>query len=148
MCKQFHVYPDGLERHRCFFGVDNGNSWHNLSNGSKFNGRAQESGNLVAAMSKSWEYSFHITVGRTPVPKRDALSTPSARKLHGLIIHMLKQHTKRIVSLTMFGLGYVCSAPSSTNPMIQGAISDLWILPTTHSSCWKGRDHARTDIRR
>ena len=40
--------------------VDNGNSWRSLSNSSKLNGRVQEYGNLAAAMSTNWEYTFYI----------------------------------------------------------------------------------------
>ena len=68
VCKQFHVYPDGLNEAQVLIWVGNGNSWHNLSHASKLNGRVQEYGDLVAAMSKNWECRFYITAGRTPIP--------------------------------------------------------------------------------
>ena len=69
--------------------VDNGNSWHSMSNVSKFASRVQEYGNLAVAMSKNWECILYIIAGRTTIPRWESLSDPSARQLHGLIIDEL-----------------------------------------------------------
>ena len=91
--------------------VDNGNSWHNMTNVSKFVGRVKEYGTLVATMSRSWEHILYVAVGRTVTPRWESLSDPSARQLRGQIIDELKNYTNQVIFIDDFLIGVRAQYP-------------------------------------
>ena len=55
-----------------------------------------------------------------PIPEWDSISTPSARRLRGLIIDELKQHTKQIVFVDDCWIGVRVEHPEFDQPNDQG----------------------------
>ena len=71
-------------------------------------------------MSKNWEHILHITAGRTTIPRWGTLSDPSARKLHGLIIDELMQHTKHVMFIDDVWIGVRVQHPELDQSSDQG----------------------------
>jgi hypothetical protein len=62
-------------------------------------------------MSKTRDCILYITAGRSVSPEWVTLSSPSARRIHGLIIDELKKYTKQVSLIDDFWLGVRAQYP-------------------------------------